>query len=103
MVQAIAKEPSKYMTRINYAIVLTALLVGAGCQSSHTGRTESSAQLEPPAQPVYTIELIPNPQLTATSREGDNRTVVYSKNIVAVYLRTNQAASDPGNARLEVK
>jgi len=35
----------------------------------------------------YTIQMIPNTRLSATSREGDKPTEVYSSNIIAVYVQ----------------
>lgn len=34
----------------------------------------------------YTVETIPNPRLSPTSREGDKQTEVYSSNIIAVHV-----------------
>jgi hypothetical protein len=36
--------------------------------------------------PDYTVETIPNPHLSPTSREGDKLNQVYSSNIIAVYV-----------------
>jgi hypothetical protein len=36
---------------------------------------------------IYTIKTIPNPRLSATSREGDKTNEVYSSNIIAVYVQ----------------
>jgi hypothetical protein len=64
---------------------LAVLVVGAGCQSNHTH--VSNNKVAPPEPEVtYTVELIPNPRLSATSREGDKPGEVYSSNIVAVYV-----------------
>jgi hypothetical protein len=59
---------------------LAALLIGTGCRSTHNQQA---------AQPVLRVESIPNPVLSATSREGD-KTPVYSSNIIAVYVDTNR-------------
>jgi hypothetical protein len=42
---------------------------------------------------IYTIEVIPNPHLSATSREGDKTNEVYSSNIVAVYVHPRDGAT----------
>jgi len=42
---------------------------------------------------TYTVETIPNPRLTPTSREGDKADHVYSSNIIAVYVHTNNTAT----------
>ena len=42
---------------------------------------------------TYTIETIPNTRLTPTSREGDKTDRVYSSNIIAVYVHTNNGVS----------
>jgi len=36
---------------------------------------------------IYTIKVLPNPRLSATSREGDRTNEVYSSNIIAVYVQ----------------
>ena len=36
---------------------------------------------------IYTIRVLPNPRLSATSREGDKTNEVYSSNIIAVYVQ----------------
>ncbi len=92
------------MNRKNYAVaVLGVMLVGTGCQSPKASTTQNSLLPDAAAQPVYTVDLIPNPQLTPTSREGDNRPIIYSSNIVAVYLRTNRpdgiSGDSPGAAK----
>ena len=35
---------------------------------------------------TYTVKVIPNERLSATSREGDKPAEVYSSNIIAVYV-----------------
>jgi len=42
---------------------------------------------------TYTVETIPNPRLTPTSREGDKADHVYSSNIIAVYVHTNNGVT----------
>jgi len=43
---------------------------------------------------VYTIKVIPNPRLSATSREGDKaNSEVYSSNIIAVYVHPRNGAT----------
>ena len=42
---------------------------------------------------TYTIETLPNPKLTPTSREGDQSNHIYSSNIIAVYVHTNSAVT----------
>ena len=43
---------------------------------------------------VYTIKVIPNPRLSATSREGDKANAeVYSSNIIAVYVHPRNGAT----------
>jgi hypothetical protein len=61
------------------------LIFVTGCQSGH-GRV-STARRESPQVPqvTYTVESIPAPHLSATSREGDKPGPVYSSNIIAVY------------------
>jgi hypothetical protein len=41
----------------------------------------------------YTIQEIPNTRLSATSREGDKPTGVYSSNIIAVYVQPHKGAT----------
>jgi hypothetical protein len=78
-------------------------------QTTQTVRTETTRQTASEANPqregqaggtivqqgstgdsTYTIEMIPNPRLTATSREGDKPTEVYSSNIIAVYVHPKE-------------
>ena len=70
-------------------------MVGAGCESSHShtyahawNDVPSAVSAAPNREPevTYTVEMIPNPRLSATSREGDDSGAVYSSNIVAVYV-----------------
>jgi hypothetical protein len=104
----------------NCLFTLAVLAIGAGCQSAHTdasSRSSSSSDVTQtsevstqtaegaPAQHGtivqqgstpdvnYTIEMIPNPRLTATSREGDKPTEVYSSNIIAVYVHPKQGVT----------
>ena len=42
---------------------------------------------------TYTIQTIPNPRLTPTSREGDNSNQVYSSNIISVYVHPRNAGT----------
>jgi hypothetical protein len=98
--------------RIIYGTV--AALILAGCRSDFERHTEAVITMEKPATPdaqtfdstttnasqseliqttngLFKVESIPNPELSATSREGDNRPAIYSKNIVAVYaVGTNE-------------
>lgn len=98
------------------------LMIGAGCQSnkphtvsgvSTTTQTVQSAEPQPSASAsleqdepkgiplhrfttgnaTYTIESIPNTRLTPTSREGDKGNYVYSSNIIAVYVHTNNGVT----------
>jgi hypothetical protein len=43
---------------------------------------------------TYTIQSIPNPRLTPTSREGDGSKQIYSSNIIAVHVRTNNVTEN---------
>jgi hypothetical protein len=121
------------MKTSNCLIFLAVLVIGAGCRSADTPEhvtTSSTSQkvvqttvspsaqsstAEPVGQTVeqgtvgdytYTVQMIPNQRLTATSREGDKPTEVYSSNIIAVYVHpkngvtvssTNSAAVPKGN------
>ena len=76
---------------------VAALAISTGCQSNHRDENPIAAA-HPHQQPACTVELIPNPQLTPTSREGDRSNVVYSDNIVAVYLNSNGATDGLTNA-----
>jgi hypothetical protein len=74
---------------MNISKVLAAfavLVVGVGCQSNHTHAPSSVQTAAPEPEVTYTVEMIPNPHLSATSREGDKSGEVYSSNIVAVYV-----------------
>jgi hypothetical protein len=122
------------MKILNILISVALLMVGVGCRSSEThtasttttrriSQTTESQQNAPPtvvqeepkpAAPqqftvnnlTYTIETIPNPTLTPTSREGDDTQHVYSSNIIAVRVHTNNnvtvnsidAAATPASA-----
>jgi len=106
------------MKILNQFIPVALLLIATGCQSDepHTSSRTSTTtraslaatpqQNAPPAvaeqQPkptsiqqittdkaTYTVETIPNSRLTATSREGDGTSHIYSSNIIAVYVHTN--------------
>jgi len=110
------------MKILNFLIPAVLVAFGAGCQSeptrtashttttTHTVVTTAPQQNAPPAvvqqepQPTniqqfttdkatYTVETIPNTRLTPTSREGDNADHIYSSNIIAVYVHTNNAAT----------
>jgi hypothetical protein len=67
-------------------LTLASLVIGAGCQSNHTRASNTVHGTLPNSQVTYTVEIIPNPRLSATSREGDKSGEVYSSNIVAVYI-----------------
>src|SRR5689334_12406339 len=106
------------MKILNILVPMALLVVGVGCRSSEThsvsrttttqpvSQTADSQQNAPPnvvqqePKPMsvqeftvnnitYTVKTIPNPTLTPTSREGDGTKHVYSSNIIAVYVRTN--------------
>ena len=107
------------MKIFNTVIPVALLVVAAGCQSGHTRtasqssvKSQPTAQTPPPPQNAppaiaqqelkptsiqeiktdkvtYTIETIPSPRLTPTSREGDKAGQIYSSNIIAVYVHTN--------------
>ncbi len=110
------------MKILNLLIPVALVAFGAGCQSSRTqtrsrtSTTVQTAQTSAPQQnapPVvaeqeskgsviqefktdkatYTVETIPNTRLTPTSREGDKADHVYSSNIIAVYVHTNNEVS----------
>ena len=66
--------------------VLAALIVGAGCQSNRTHASNNVQTAAANSEVTYTVEIIPNPHLSATSREGDKSGEVYSSNIIAVYV-----------------
>jgi hypothetical protein len=67
-------------------VILAAVIVCAGCQSNHTQASNRIQGTLPDSDVTYTVEMIPNPHLSATSREGDKPGEVYSSNIVAVYV-----------------
>jgi hypothetical protein len=82
-------------------LTLAALLIGAGCQSDHTSASNTVHGTLPNSQVTYTVEIIPNPRLSATSREGDKPGEVYSSNIVAVYVHNPGGSNTAGtNANL---
>jgi TRAP-type C4-dicarboxylate transport system substrate-binding protein len=101
------------MKTSNCLITLAILAAAAGCRSADTDarvtssstsqrvvqttapQSEQASAAEPVGQTVqqgtvgnyiYTVEVIPNQRLSATSREGDKSTEVYSSNIIAVYV-----------------
>ena len=115
------------MKTSNILIPLVAIALCSGCQSHEAGtasRTPVASQpvtrnpspqegaastVVQPSGPTrqvistanaeYTIESIPNPHLSATSREGDNNTnAVYSSNIIAVYVRPKGVTVNSTNA-----
>src|SRR4051812_29216075 len=101
----------------NCLIAFVVLVAGAGCRSDRTRVTSTSTsqrtvQTTAPQKAApqsssgastvqhgtagnldYTIEVIPNPKLTATSREGDKPTEVYSSNIIAVYVHPHNGVT----------
>lgn len=77
---------------------LITLLIGAGCQSARNHASAAAPGRTPARQPAYIVELIPTRQLSPTSRAGDKSNVIYSSNIVAVYLNTNGANAALTNA-----
>jgi len=110
------------MKILNLLILLALVAFGAGCRSdraqtsSRTAATAPVAQTAPSQQnapptvvqqepqgtviqqfttdkATYTVETIPNTRLTPTSREGDKPDHVYSSNIIAVYVHTNNDVS----------
>jgi hypothetical protein len=86
------------MKMVNLIAILGVFAIGTGCESARD--QESNAVVKPASSPAptYTVELLPNPQLSPTSREGDKSGVVYSSNIVAVYLNTNGTSPGLTNA-----
>jgi hypothetical protein len=84
---------------------LTALVIGAGCQSNHPQASSALHGTLPNSQVTYTVEMIPNPRLSATSREGDKPSDVYSSNIVAVYVHnsTNHNAGVTNGETIEAR
>ena len=79
-------------------------------QTIRTTQTTTSQQNAPPAvvpqeakpggvqqfttdKATYTVESIPNPRLTPTSREGDKTDRIFSSNIIAVYVHTNNGVT----------
>ena len=106
------------MKTSNCLIALAVLVAGAGCRSTDSHpqasstsersiQTTASASAQPSeAEPVgqkvqegtvgdytYTVEVIPNQRLSATSREGDKPTEVYSSNIIAVYVHPRKGVT----------
>jgi hypothetical protein len=116
----------------NCLISLVILVAGAGCRTADTHspvatssisrvdqapaeQSKETSAAEPAGQIVqrgavgdytYTVAVIPNQHLSATSREGDKPAEVYSSNIIAVYVHprngvtvssTNSAGLSPGN------
>jgi hypothetical protein len=109
--------------KILYLLIpAAAIAIGAGCQSggtrtisrttttTQTVQTTAPQQNAPPAvvqqepkpgivqqfttdKATYTVETIPNTRLTPTSREGDNADRVFSSNIIAIYVHTNNGAT----------
>jgi hypothetical protein len=106
----------------NCLIGLAILALAAGCRStnsravSNSATSEQSIQTTAPAETApalgqpegsgvstvqrgsigdvdYTIQMIPNTRLSATSREGDKPTEVYSSNIIAVYVQPHKGAT----------
>ena len=76
------------------SMVPVLFLVGVGCHTKQPVAQNAPAQpaalaTVSAAHPRIRVESIPNPQLTATSREGDKPGAVYSRNIIAVYIDTN--------------
>lgn len=98
------------MKAFNILIPLVLTAIAAGCKShearaiSSTGTVSRVTQIPASApleertvandapqqivtdKAVYTIKVLPNPRLSATSREGDKSNEVYSSNIIAVYV-----------------
>jgi hypothetical protein len=101
---------------------LAVVALGAGCQSggartfSHTSTTTQTTYTTAPQQnappsvvpqepkpgnvqqfttdeATYTVETIPNTRLTPTSREGDRANDIFSSNIIAVYVHTNNGVT----------
>jgi hypothetical protein len=113
------------MKTSNCLITLAILAAADGCRSADTDarvtssstsqrvvqttapQSEQASAAEPVGQTVqqgtvgnyiYTVEVIPNQRLSATSREGDKSTEVYSSNIIAVYVHPrNGTAADSTN------
>ena len=94
----------------NCLFALAVLVVGFGCRSADMRGVSTASS---PPQTVqntqdsgasrvqqgstgdfdYTIETIPNTRLSATSREGDSSTAVYSSNIIAVYVHPHNGVT----------
>jgi len=103
----------------NTFLLVALLAVGFGCRSNEphvasttreTVQTVDSKPSVPPAvaeqEPgtttieqlstnnvTYTIQSIPNSRLTPTSREGDQANEIYSSNIIAVRVHTNNPSA----------
>lgn len=107
------------MKMLNFLIPVALLAFAAGCQSHQPNTISSNAavpsQNAPPSvvqqdqkptavqqfttdKATYTVETIPSPRLTPTSREGDGTNRVYSSNIIAVFVHTNGVTVDSTNA-----
>ena len=73
--------------------------ISAPSQATSTSTAQQAAVDGAPQQivtdkAVYTIKVIPNPRLSATSREGDKANAeVYSSNIIAVYVHPRNGAT----------
>jgi hypothetical protein len=110
------------MKIFNLLIPMALAAFSAGCQSeqprtmSHTSTPAQTAETTAPQQnappavvqqepkptnvqqfttdkATYTVETIPNTRLTPTSREGDQGGHIYSSNIIAVYVHTNNGVT----------
>jgi len=112
----------------NFFILAALMVVGFGCRSNEprevsststtTRQNAQTTETQQNASPViasqkpeattiqqfttnnvtYTIRSIPNSRLTPTSREGDKANAVYSSNIIAVQVRTNNSLTvNPSN------
>jgi len=105
----------------NIFLPVALLVVGFGCRSNepHVASRTTTTQInqtvdsEPSAPPAvaeqelgtttieelttnnvtYTIQSIPNKRLTPTSREGDQANEIYSSNIIAVRVHTNNPSA----------
>ena len=104
----------------NFLVVLAIVVFSVGCHTDNRTTTDTSfvpprtspasatqtASASKPAQIdstatapkiSYRVEVIPNPRLSATSREGDKTNEVYSSNIIAVYVTSNGADAQTTN------
>jgi hypothetical protein len=104
MPQARFSEKAELMNIPKFLAPL-AILVIAGCQSTHPRASNTIHGTLPNSQVTYTVEMIPNPRLSATSREGDTPGAVYSSNIVAVYVHnpTNNSAGATNGKIIETQ